>query len=61
VLDLVARRPAVAAAVLAAEAGMERMVFKRRVRVLKELGLAESLVRGYRLSPRGAAYLGRRA
>ena len=31
--------------------------FKRDVRKLKELGLTESLERGYRLSPRGRAVL----
>ena len=45
------------AADLAPELGLERLPFKARVRRLKELGLTESLERGYRLSPRGAAYL----
>jgi hypothetical protein len=33
------------------------VVFKRRVRRLKELGLTESLPVGYRLSPRGRSFL----
>ena len=37
--------------------GLERVVFKRRVRRLKELGLTESLEVGYRLSPRGEVLL----
>jgi hypothetical protein len=36
-----------------------RLAFKRDVRKLKELGLTESLERGYRLSPRGRAVLER--
>ena len=42
---------------LAASLGMEKLPFKRDVRKLKELGLTESLPVGYRLSPRGRAYL----
>jgi hypothetical protein len=56
-LRLIAERPEVRAADLAPELGLERLPFKARVRRLKELGLTESLERGYRLSPRGAAYL----
>ncbi|MFC7877508.1 hypothetical protein [Isoptericola sp. NPDC057391] len=56
-LELVAARPAVVARTLAADIGMERDPFKIRVRRLKELGLTESLDVGYRLSPRGRAYL----
>ena len=56
-LDLIAARPAVVARTLAADVGMERDPFKIRVRRLKELGLTESLDVGYRLSPRGRAYL----
>jgi hypothetical protein len=58
VLELIARRPGVLAAELAAGRGEQRAQFKRRVRRLKELGLTESLEVGYRLSPRGRAYLG---
>lgn len=57
VLALIAARPATLAAELATERGQERLAFKREVRKLKELGLTESLERGYRLSPRGAAVL----
>ena len=42
---------------LAAVAGVERQQFKTRVRRLKALGLTESLEIGYRLSPRGRAFL----
>jgi hypothetical protein len=38
-------------------AGRERAPFKLDVRKLKNLGLTESLEIGYRLSPRGRAYL----
>jgi hypothetical protein len=57
VLDLIARRPATRAPELAAELGRATAPFKADVRKLKELGLTESLERGYRLSPRGRAYL----
>ena len=52
-----AKRPATRAPELAAELGRETAPFKADVRKLKELGLTESLDRGYRLSPRGQAYL----
>lgn len=52
-LDIIARRPATRAEALATELGLEKDVFKLRVRRLKELGLTESLEVGYRLSPRG--------
>ena len=58
VLELIAERPETHAADLAASLGMEKLPFKRDVRKLKELGLTESLLVGYRLSPRGRAYLG---
>jgi hypothetical protein len=57
VLALIARRPAVRAAELAAAAGRDKQPFKRDVRKLKELGLTESLETGYRLSPRGRALM----
>jgi hypothetical protein len=57
VLRLIGDRPATRAADLAAELGREKAPFKADVRKLKELGLTESLERGYRLSPRGRAYL----
>ena len=53
----IAGQPATVARVLAAQAGAELIVFKRRVRQLKELGLTESLEVGYRISPRGEAVL----
>ena len=58
VLELIARRPATRAPDLASELGRETAPFKADVRKLKELGLTESLERGYRLSPRGRAYVG---
>jgi hypothetical protein len=56
-LRQIQRRPGVVSTELAAEAGQERRGYKLRVRRLKALGLTESLERGYRLSPRGRAYL----
>lgn len=50
-------RPEVRADELAASFGVEKRVFKPRVRRLKELGLTISLSPGYRLSPRGEAFL----
>ncbi len=57
VLRLIAERPAVRAQDLAAGLGRETLSFKADVRKLKALGLTESLPVGYRISPRGAAYL----
>jgi hypothetical protein len=57
VLELIAANPEVRAPDLAARLGRETLPFKRDVRKLKELGLTESLPVGYRLSPRGRAYL----
>jgi len=59
VLDTIAARPATRAADLAATFGRETQPFKTDVRKLKNLGLTISLERGYRLSPRGEAYLRR--
>jgi len=56
-LRQIERLPGVVSTELAAEAGQERRTYKLRVRRLKALGLTESLERGYRLSPRGQAYL----
>jgi len=56
-LRQIQRLPGVVSTELAAEAGQERRAYKLRVRRLKALGLTESLQRGYRLSPRGRAYL----
>ena len=57
VLAMIRDRPAVRAGDLAADVGRERLAFKNDVRKLKALGLTESLEVGYRLSPRGRAYL----
>ena len=46
---------------LAAAAGRETRSFKLDVRKLKALGLTQSLQVGYRLSPRGEAYLRHRS
>jgi hypothetical protein len=56
-LRQIQRLPGVVSTELAAEVGQERRAYKLRVRRLKALGLTESLERGYRLSPRGEAYL----
>lgn len=56
-LAIIQRRPAVRAGDLAAELGREILPFKVDVRKLKNLGLTLSLAVGYRLSPRGEAYL----
>ena len=58
VLELIAARPGVRAPDLAASMGRDTLTFKVDVRKLKALGLTESLEVGYRLSPRGRAYLG---
>ena len=56
-LELIAANEAVRAPDLAARSGMEVPRFKRRVRQLKGLGLTISLDVGYRISPRGRAFL----
>jgi hypothetical protein len=56
-LEAINARPEVRAADLAASLGRETLSFKTDVRKLKNLGLTISLDVGYRLSPRGAAYL----
>jgi hypothetical protein len=56
-LDAIAVHPGTRAADLAATFGRETAPFKIDVRKLKNLGLTISLETGYRLSPRGAAYL----
>jgi hypothetical protein len=60
-LAIIGRRPEVRAGDLAEELGRERAPFKLDVRKLKNLGLTLSLTVGYRLSPRGAAYVDRTA
>lgn len=57
VLDVIAGQPASRASDLAAGFGRETQPFKNDVRKLKNLGLTESLEVGYRLSPRGQAYV----
>lgn len=56
-LELIRDNPGTRAVDLAHDEGLEKLPFKLDVRKLKELGLTESLVAGYRLSPRGQAYL----
>ena len=58
VLRVIAERPGERAPDLAASFGRETLPFKLDVRKLKALGLTLSLRVGYRLSPRGEAYLG---
>jgi hypothetical protein len=57
VLAAIAAEPGRRAGDLAAAAGRERLPYKVDVRKLKALGLTISLPVGYRLSPRGEAYL----
>lgn len=56
-LDLIAANPERRAPDLAAMVGRERDPFKLDVRKLKNLGLTLSFPVGYRVSPRGEAYL----
>ena len=56
-LEVIRDHPAVVSTELAERLGAERPAFKLNVRKLKALGLTESLDVGYRLSPRGEAYL----
>lgn len=58
-LRMIRDRPETRAPDLAASVGRETARFKASVRRLKELGLTESLAVGYRLSPRGRAFLAR--
>jgi hypothetical protein len=57
VLGQIADQPGVVSTVLAEQIGWERPDYKLHVRRLKELGLTISLDVGYKISPRGAAYL----
>lgn len=59
-LELIRDHPGVRAGDLCAKVKMEMPPFKVNVRKLKALGLTESLEVGYRLSPRGRAWLARR-
>ena len=56
-LRLIAESPGTVSTDLAARVGVDRPVFKQRVRRLKSLGLTESLEVGYRLSSRGEVVL----
>jgi len=56
-LRLIGARDGRTAGELADAVGIDKSVLKRRVRLLKELGLTESLQRGYRLSRRGRGFL----
>jgi hypothetical protein len=56
-LRIIDANPEVRAPELAEHLGRPTPEFKRDVRKLKELGLTESLLIGYRLSPRGRTYL----
>ncbi len=57
VLAQIADHPGIVSTVLADALGWERQDFKLRVRRLKALGLTISLEVGYRLSPRGEAFV----
>jgi hypothetical protein len=57
VLEWIADRPATSSAELAGSMNWPRPDLKLRIRRLKKLGLTISLDVGYRLSPRGEAYL----
>ncbi len=59
-LRAIATRPGTVSTALAGGLGVERMWLKAQIRKLKALGLTESLEVGYRLSPRGAAFMGTR-
>lgn len=56
-LQAISQHPGQSAQELAAKLGLEKLKFKSNVRRLKSLGLTESLDVGYRLSPRGRAWL----
>ena len=56
-LDLIRSRPGVRAGDLCRLVGLDLPPFKLNVRKLKTLGLTESLEVGYRLSPRGVAFM----
>lgn len=56
-LMLIQKHPGRLAAELAAMAGQDKAWFKAQIRKLKALGLTESLEIGYRISPRGKAFL----
>ena len=57
ILEWIRDNPGTVSTVLAEELGRELRPMKADIRKLKALGLTESLRVGYRLSPRGEAYL----
>ncbi|WP_439627931.1 helix-turn-helix domain-containing protein [Shinella sp.] len=57
VLSMIAEKDGRTAAEMAERLGVEKLALKRKIRQLKELGLTESLAVGYRLSPRGHAFV----
>lgn len=57
ILETIAGEPATPAVELARRLGVDKLKLKRDIRKLKELGLTESLEMGYRLSPRGGAFV----
>lgn len=57
ILEWIRDHPGVISTELAGLLGRERLAMKADIRRLKALGLTESLRVGYRLSPRGRAYL----
>jgi predicted transcriptional regulator len=57
ILEWIREHPGVISTELAALLGREVAPMKADIRRLKALGLTESLRVGYRLSPRGTAYL----
>jgi len=57
VLQLIAKYPELRAAELAARSQFDKEWLKTNIRKLKNLGLTESLDVGYKLSPRGQAFL----
>lgn len=59
-LAAIVAKPGVVSSVLADDLGRERPALKIDIRKLKRLGLTESLGTGYRISPRGRAYLAAR-
>ena len=56
-LDVIRTHPGVRAGDLCRLLGQEKLQLKLNVRKLKALGLTESLETGYRLSPRGVAFI----
>ena len=57
ILEAIDKEPGVLAIQQAKKLGYEKMWFKLHVRKLKNLGLTISLERGYKISPRGKAFL----